>query len=257
MAYIYVIRNYCNNKVYVGQCVCSIEDRFIAHKSEVGKSNKAIHKAMAELGTNNFFIELLEECDNSIRLERETHYINELNSLVPNGYNIQLVGSEGFYGGHHTEESIQKISDSSKRWFKNATEEQLILRAEKIRQANLGKEVSDSTRKKISDFAKTRVGCKNPFYGKHHSEETKRLASERMKGKPFKGSTVISVSCYDDSGNKIETFRTMQDAARWLRSNGYSKAAECSIVGTIKVTIEPDSKYFGKKRYTFYWKREE
>lgn len=257
MAYIYVIKNYCNDKVYVGQCVCSIEERLRAHFLEVGKSTKVIHQEMMRLGTSNFYIELLEECEDSLRLERETYYITKLNSLVPNGYNMQLVGSSGFYGHHHTEESLNKISNSSKNWFKNATEDQLIARSEKLRQANIGKVVKDSTKKKLSEFAKTRVKDKNPFYGKHHSEETKRLHSERMKGRKFNGSSIIPISCYDDNMNKLHQFRTLQDAARWLRENGYSKAAECSIVGTLHDVIKEDSKYFGRKRYTFYWKREE
>lgn len=257
MAYIYVIKNYCNDKMYVGQCICSINERLRAHFSEVGRSTKTLHKEMARLGTSNFYIELLEECEDSIRLERETYYITKFNSLEPNGYNMQLIGSSGFYGGHHTKESIEKISDSSKNWFNNATEEQLIARTEKIRQANIGKVVSESTKKKLSEHAKTRVGTENPFYGKHHSEETKKNQSERMKGKPFKGSNIISVSCYDGNENKINHFRTLQDAARWLRDNGYSKAAECSIVGTLHDVIKEDSKYFGRMRYTFYWKREE
>lgn len=257
MAYIYVIKNYCNHKVYVGQCICSIDERLKAHFSEVGRSTKTLHREMARLGTSNFYIELLEECEDSIRLERETHYILELNSLEPNGYNMQLVGSSGFYGGHHTKESLKKISDSSKNWFKTASKEQLLARSEKLRQANIGKVVGESTKKKLSQFAKTRVGDKNPFYGKHHSEETKRKQSEKMRGRKFTGSSIISVNCYDDNMNKINHFRTLQDAARWLRENGYSNAAECSIVGTLHEVIKEDSKYFGRKRYKFYWKREE
>ena len=36
-------------------------------------------------------------------------------------------------------------------------------------------------RKKYSDYAKGYIGEKNPFYGKKHSEETKKVISERSK----------------------------------------------------------------------------
>jgi DNA mismatch endonuclease Vsr len=41
-----------------------------------------------------------------------------------------------------------------------------------------------STRKKLSDFAKTRTGEKNSFYGKHHTEKSKQLDREKHLGKP-------------------------------------------------------------------------
>jgi 5-methylcytosine-specific restriction endonuclease McrA len=46
-------------------------------------------------------------------------------------------------------------------------------------------ERSEATRKKISEFAKTRTGNKNPFYKKQHTEEVKRkisLAAKKRTG---------------------------------------------------------------------------
>ena len=43
------------------------------------------------------------------------------------------------------------------------------------------RKVSDSTRKKLSTANK---GEKNPMYGKHHTEESKRKNAEAHKGKP-------------------------------------------------------------------------
>lgn len=50
---------------------------------------------------------------------------------------------------------------------------------EKIRQANVGRIVSEETRKKLSTAKKGQMsGNSNPFYGKHHSDDVKKLISE-------------------------------------------------------------------------------
>lgn len=48
---------------------------------------------------------------------------------------------------------------------------------------NTGNYYSQTRSKKISDFGKTRVGEKNPMWGKTHSEETKRKLREANLGK--------------------------------------------------------------------------
>jgi hypothetical protein len=56
-------------------------------------------------------------------------------------------------------------------------QKQLVSKAQK------GKVVSKETRKKISDFAKTRTGSKNPHWGKHQSKEAKEKIGTIHRGK--------------------------------------------------------------------------
>jgi len=112
--YIYCISNILNNKSYVGQSRNTTK-RFSNHKwSSVGyhlngeraKNKLVIHKAISKHGLNNFkFQELcsyetIEEAN-----EAEIFFIQYLNTISPNGYNI----AEGGDFKHHTEESKRKI----------------------------------------------------------------------------------------------------------------------------------------------------
>ena len=97
-------------------------------------------------------------------------------------------------------------------------------------------------------------GENNPFYGKHHSEETKQKISENRKGKacgenhPFYGKhwteekkAQISNNRKGKGGKKVrclntgEIFETMMDAARWCGlTNSTSIGQVCNKTGKRK-----------------------
>lgn len=58
----------------------------------------------------------------------------------------------------------------------------------KISLSKIGKKISKKSpmtsehRKKLSDFGKTLIGSKNPFYGKKHTKSTKEKISNKKKG---------------------------------------------------------------------------
>lgn len=73
--------------------------------------------------------------------------------------------SEANKGKKHSEETKKKISNKLKGksgYWKN-------------------KKLSISTKQKLSEIGKTLIGDKNPFFGKKHSEETKRKISNSKK----------------------------------------------------------------------------
>lgn len=112
---IYIIKNKINNKVYIGQSV-DIMCRWYAHRNSAkGKSQDSytkIHTAMNKLGIDNFYIEILEECEYSKLDEREIYWINFFNSYK-NGYNMTLGGdsNRGESNGRHllVEEQVIEI----------------------------------------------------------------------------------------------------------------------------------------------------
>lgn len=129
---IYIIKNTCNNKVYIGQAKDSAQ-RWLSHiynakhENKKGIEKQLIHMAMAKYGVDKFHYEILEyQIENYD--EREIYWINYYNSMVPNGYNISVGGnSVGFDTNSpiaifRDEESLMKcISEisSSKKTFTN------------------------------------------------------------------------------------------------------------------------------------------
>lgn len=87
---IYIIKNTCNDKVYIGQTKQAVEERFRQHlKPSTFKKRGTykIYNAMAKYGKENFYYEVLEknieECDVD---KKEIFYISKYDSFK-NGYN--------------------------------------------------------------------------------------------------------------------------------------------------------------------------
>lgn len=95
---IYKMTNKINGKIYIGQSI-DIEKRIKEHfwKATNTKDvsyNSAIHQAIRKYGQENFTWEVLEECDIDVIDKKETEYIQQYNSLTPNGYNILTGGQK-------------------------------------------------------------------------------------------------------------------------------------------------------------------
>lgn len=98
MGYIYKITNKVNNKVYIGKTVNSIQHRWNNHldAQKNKRANYLLYKAMDKYGIENFTIDQVEKCDNSLLNEREKYWIKIFNSYCANGcgYNM-TIGGEG------------------------------------------------------------------------------------------------------------------------------------------------------------------
>lgn len=95
--YIYIIKNTCNNKVYVGQTSRTIEDRWSQHKNAALRGDDygtILYRAMRKHGIENFYVEQLEECNMSDINDREIYWIKYYNCQTPNGYNIRAGGED-------------------------------------------------------------------------------------------------------------------------------------------------------------------
>jgi hypothetical protein len=88
MTGIYCITNKVNGKQYVGQSV-DTDRRWKTHKRNARKAkiNMCLYHAMRKYGIDKFEFEVLEECEIGSLTEREVHYVNQLNTMSPHGYN--------------------------------------------------------------------------------------------------------------------------------------------------------------------------
>lgn len=89
--YIYIIRNKINDKVYIGQTVKGVKERFVDHKYNALHSDRkgSIYNAMRLHGVENFYVETLETVEDITTLtDREEYYIR-LYDTIKHGYNMK------------------------------------------------------------------------------------------------------------------------------------------------------------------------
>ena len=113
------------------------------------------------------------------------------------------------YGHKWNKEKREKQSRISKEYYK--THDNYI--KGKTMEEVFGKEKAQEIKMKISNYAKLRTKEKNPFYGKHHSDKTKKLLSKIHKGK-------TNISC-----------------RKKVKYNGiiYNSVGECAKINNLKM----------------------
>ena len=157
MAYIYIIKNHINDKCYIGLTNRSIEIRFKEHLKLLKSNEKQlIHKAIKKYGKENFYVELLEECDETVVNEREKHYISIYDS-INSGYNI-LRGGRGYSPlSKCIEEST--VKDLCKDYQAGASLRDLQIKYSLQRKkiSNILKENNINIRPKVSKILKPKI----------------------------------------------------------------------------------------------------
>lgn len=166
---IYKIMNQVDGKVYIGQTVHKLGDRFRGYSNRV---NVYLKRAIKKHGTKNFHVSIVEQCSNLRELnEAEERWISHYKSCDARyGYNLSSGGlnhrvhpltkkilAKKCSGWHHTKEAKEKIGEHSRgehnwAWGKTFSPEY----REKLRKAHLGIRPSLLTRKRLSRAQKKR-----------------------------------------------------------------------------------------------------
>jgi hypothetical protein len=130
MGHIYVITNKENNMKYVGQSVSHRKNRnkyrpfgyigrFNDHVSEALCNTKKkqctyLNNAIRSYGKDAFHVELMATCPLEDIDSYEVKYIDEYNSLYPNGYNL-TIGGKSWKGSHIDVDSSMPCNAPKKR----------------------------------------------------------------------------------------------------------------------------------------------
>lgn len=189
---IYVATSPCG-KQYVGQTT-DFPQRVGKHYSRAKAGGKyPIQNAIRKYGILKFEV-VFVAFGKEVADQTEKLFIKELNTKAPNGYNL-TDGGEGCVGYKHSQETIEKfriklLGKPSPR--KGKKQYPHVIEASRV-------------------AGRLRVGPKNNFFGKKHSEETRRkMSTNNSRKKP--------IFCIETN----QEFESIDAAARALNIRGES-----------------------------------
>ena len=121
--YIYKITNIQNNKVYIGQTIRPIEERFKRHLNDALNNIIDTHfaRAIRKYGKDNFVLEQIDVAQNQEELNKKEQYWIRFYDAVNKGYN-----------------ETDAISKCGGNTYQSKTQEEMEAIKEKIRKTKLG-----------------------------------------------------------------------------------------------------------------------
>ena len=164
---VYCLTNTVNGKRYIG-ITNNFRRRWLDHQ----RHDYVIGRALRKHGKESFRISVLySRLSFEMAAELEKRLILEMDTIMPNGYNVASGG-----GGGNT--------------IAGFTDEEMEVYKQKQREANLGKELSDETKRKIGKASK---GNKYNL-GRKLTDEHKRKIGEAGKGRVVSDETRVKFS---------------------------------------------------------------
>jgi group I intron endonuclease len=201
---IYKIRNKINGKFYIGSSI-DINHRWTMHINSLKRGDHhsiILQRAWNKYGLDNFIFEIIEETSDYSLIEREQYYLDHLKPI----YNISPTAGNclGIKRSNKTKQLLRDI--------------------------NLGKKVTEETKKKISEGIKNSSTHKNAHNTDEYKEKMRALnlgENNPMWGKGIKGETnhmwgkfgklhqrAKKISQYTKGGDFIRNWDSIADAAR-------------------------------------------
>ena len=230
---IYKITNLISGKIYIGQDSKN-DPKYLG-------SGLIMKRAIRKYGNKNFTKEIIDEANNKKELDyKEIYWIKYYNSNEGQiGYNI-TDGGGGCLGCKHSDESKERMSINTsgdknpmfgktieEHWIEMGfSDEEIILKKKNKKEKWL-----NSLSGNIKSLGTVRYGKENPFYNKTHSNETKKILSDKSIKKV--------VLQFNLNGEFIRDWVSTMDIYRELKINcrnccrGVSKTA-CGYIWKYK-----------------------
>lgn len=198
----YRYTNLINGKSYVGATIRELERRRSWANWSNAYSDSKIANARKSSKREDWKYEVLERSysKDPVKLEkmveeREAYYI-ALYDSYDNGYNSNR-GGDGMSGMSQTEESREQISINHRRYQSEEAKK-------KIGDAMRGREVKESTRRKIS----------KGNTGKQRTPEMRQVQSDRLKGREPVAATIGAKTWVRENGGGYWSNHELSDEAK-------------------------------------------
>lgn len=250
--FIYKISNKINDKVYIGQTIRPIEERFKRHINDAINNILDTHfaRAIRKYGKENFYIEEIDRANSQEELNlKEQYWIRYFNS-INNGYNET--------------DALYKCGGNT---YQSKSEEEMLSISQKISESKLNDNNPHARSVKCRNidtkeelFFNTMIECKNYFHEKTHRFITTRVSYEtkslykgvweiaytesdyyQFKKKVNKRGTLLNVVNMDN--NSEVNFESIRLASRELNINRSQIAKHIKnnetvfIINNYKITI--------------------
>jgi len=155
---IYIIENILTGKKYIGSSI-NCYDRIKRHFMDLnnGKHHSIyLQRCWKKYSSEHFRFKIIEEVNNEELEKREQHWLNFYKSYEKDkGYNICKIA--GITTGYkHTEKSRIKMSKTWKEKWNNMSEEEKILKSERLKNLRKGKINSKSHMKILFEYNRTK-----------------------------------------------------------------------------------------------------
>ena len=135
--WIYKITNIQNNKVYIGQTIRPVKDRFHRHINDAMNNILDTHfaRAIRKYGKENFTIVIIDKAASQDELNQKEQYWIKHYSSIENGYN-----------------ETDAISKCGGNTYQSKTAEEMSIIKEKIRASKLGGKNPNARKVKMIDL---------------------------------------------------------------------------------------------------------
>ena len=138
-------------------------------KEHCRKRQMIVDRAIAKYGIDNFLVETIDYADTIDELnEKERKWVEIYDCIVPNGYN-QCAGGGNTMGYHHKKETKRKMAEKKKGMY---------------------------------------FGKDNPFYNKHHTEETREKMRAVWKNEEYKRKQIERLHSCKHATKRVKCLET-------------------------------------------------
>ena len=119
--YIYKITNDINGKIYIGQTIKTVKERFSRHIGDCIRLDTHLARAMRKYGPKHFHVETIDTAENQDELNKKEQYWIRYYNSMKEGYN-----------------ETDAIYKSGGNTYQSKNKEEMEIIKEKIRQTKLG-----------------------------------------------------------------------------------------------------------------------